>query len=98
MNKAQAIALSESKFWESMSHEEIAKFQVVEELLCMPFNVFHEAVEKHLGRSVYTHEFGLDYEGIKSEIFGGRAQPTMDEIISLIPADKRIILLVEEEK
>ncbi|ADP02551.1 hypothetical protein [Cronobacter phage EspYZU12] len=27
-------------------------------ILCCPFNLFHEDVEKRLGRSVWTHEFG----------------------------------------
>ena len=67
MTKEQAIALAESNFWEGMSHREIAEFQMMEEKLCMPFTVFHEAVEKTLGRPVFTHEFGLNYQGIKDD-------------------------------
>jgi hypothetical protein len=66
MNKEDAIQLYESKFWEPMSFQERAKFQMFEEKLCMPFDVFHEAVEKTLGRSVFTHEFAFD--GIKDEL------------------------------
>lgn len=93
MTKEQAIKLAESEFWKEMTHEQIAKFQICEKLLCMPFGVFQEAVSKHLGRDVYTHEFGLNYEGLKSEIFGESAAPSMDEIMSLIPEDKRLILV-----
>ena len=32
-------------------------FQLYEERLCMPFPLFHKAVEEALGRPVYTHEF-----------------------------------------
>lgn len=91
MTKEQALKLAESKFWEKMTFEERAKFQIFEEKLCMPFDVFHEAVEKTLGRPVWTHEFGLDIDGLRREIMGGRPAPTMDEILNLIPADKRVI-------
>lgn len=57
MNKEQAIAMAESKWWEGKTAQEIAVFQLNEDLLCMPFNVFHKAVEEWLGRPVWTHEF-----------------------------------------
>jgi hypothetical protein len=37
-----------SKFWEGMTHRQIADFQMCEERLCMPFSIFQEAVEKTL--------------------------------------------------
>jgi hypothetical protein len=92
MKKEQAIALSKSEFWKGMTHRQIAEFQMSEPLLCMPFNVFHEAVEKTLGRPVFTHEFGLNYDGIKDELFHGKTPPTMEEIINLIPEEKRIVI------
>ena len=49
MEKDQAIKLGESKFWETMSFKERALFQFFEPLLCMPFDIFHEAIEKTLG-------------------------------------------------
>jgi hypothetical protein len=94
MEREQAIALSESKFWEPMSFRERAVFQINEHRLCMPFEVFHEAVEKTLGRPVFTHEFGLNYEGLKNEINNGGPSPTMEEIINMIPEDKRVIVVV----
>ncbi len=69
MKKQDAILLAESGFWKQMSFDAIAKFQICEELLCMPFDIFQEAVEKTIRRPVFTHEFGLNYEGIKKEIF-----------------------------
>lgn len=93
MTKEQAIALAKSKFWEPMSFRERAVFQINERLLCMPFDVFHEAVEKTIGRPVFTHEFGLNYEGIKNEIMNGAPPPTMDDIINVIPKDKQVILV-----
>lgn len=63
-------------------------------LLCMPFNVAHEAVEKALGRPVYTHEFGLNFAGIKEEFLGERAAPSLSEILELIPEEKRLVVVV----
>jgi hypothetical protein len=92
MTKENAIALAESKFWEGMTHRKIAEFQMCEEKLCMPFSVFHEAVEETLGRPVFTHEFGLNFQGLKDELFKDKQAPTLEEIINLIPEDKRMIV------
>ncbi len=46
---------------------EIAKYQLFERILMVKFDKFHEGVEKLLGRPVYTHEFGLNYDGLKEE-------------------------------
>jgi len=48
MDKEKAIALANSEFWKDMSFRERAEFQISTEFLCMPFDVFHEAIEKHL--------------------------------------------------
>jgi hypothetical protein len=93
MTKDQAIALYDSKFWEEMTYEQRARFQLFEERLCMPFGVFHEAVEKALGRPVWTHEFGLNSDGLRRELLGETAAPSMQEMIDLIPAEKRIIIV-----
>jgi hypothetical protein len=93
VTKEEAIALYDSKFWESMTYEERAKFQLFERKLCMPFGVFHEAIEKTLGRPVYTHEFGLNIDGLKKELLGEAPAPTMEEIINMIPEDKRIVVV-----
>ncbi len=93
MTKAQATKLHDSKFWEPMTYAERAKFQLFEPRLCMPFDVFHEAVEKALHRPVYTHEFGLNLDGLKRELCGIEQPPTMEEILYLVPADKQIIVI-----
>lgn len=94
MTKDQAIKLYDSEFWESMSHKERAMFQMFEDRLCMPFGVFQEAVEKALGRPVFTHEFGLNRKGLQKELLGESNPPTFEEIINLIPKDKQIIIMM----
>jgi hypothetical protein len=93
MTQDEAIALYESGFWESMSYRDRAVFQMFEERLCMPFGVFHEAIEKALGRPVFTHEFGLNREGLQRELMGEAPAPTFAEVMNLIPAEKRLIVV-----
>lgn len=93
LTREQAVALHDSRFWESMTFRERAEFQMNTDLLCMPFGIFHEAIEKTLGRPVYTHEFGLNVEGLRAELRGERPAPTLQEILDLIPAENRVIVL-----
>lgn len=97
MTREETVALFKSCFWEPMSYRERAMFQLHEERLCMPFDVFHEAVEKALGRPVWTHEFALNLEGIRREPRGEAPAPSMAEIIALIPAEKRIVIVTKGE-
>jgi hypothetical protein len=92
MTEAEAITLADSKFWETMTMRERAVFQMFESRLCMPFSVFHEAMEATLGRPVWTHEFGLNADGLKKELLGTGPAPTFEEIMDLIPAEKRIVV------
>jgi hypothetical protein len=89
----QAKKLHESKFWESMSHRERAVFQMNTPRLCMPFGIFHEAVEKTLGRGVFTHEFGLNVDGLRKELAGEQPPPSFADILAMIPADKLVIVV-----
>lgn len=94
LTEAQAIALAKSEFWKDMTHRQRAEFQMGAKRLCMPFDVFHEALEKTLGRPVWTHEMGMNWDGLLAELHGERPAPTFEEIINLIPASKRVIVAV----
>lgn len=93
MTEEEAVALAETKFWEKMTPREIATFQLYEDLLCMPFEVFHKSIEEVLGRPVWTHEFGLNRDGLKKELAGEAPMPTMRDILNLVPTEKLIIAL-----
>ena len=93
LTKEQAIAFSKNKLWQDMNYRQRAEFQMEQSLLCMPFEIFHEAMEKTLGRGVYTHEFGLNMEGLKAELYGNKPAPTFEEILALIPKDKQVIII-----
>ena len=98
ITKKQALMLVKTKFWEEMDYKQIAKFQLFAKRLCMPFSVFHEALEKTLGRPVYTHEMGLNWDGLCKELNGEVPMPTLEEIINLIPEDKRVVIEIRKEK
>ena len=57
----------ENHWWESDDPEEIAKFQLFEDILLTDFSTFHEGVERLLQRPVWTHEFGVNIEGLRKE-------------------------------
>ena len=93
LTKKQAIELSESKVLETWTDEQIVRFQLFQEKLCMDFSAFHKSLEAVLDRPVFTHEFGMNYNGIVLEYLGEKEAPTFDEIIELIPEEKRIIIM-----
>ncbi len=92
LSKEKAIEFAKSKLWEDMTHEEIAKFQICQDKLCVPFDVFHESIEEALQRPVYIHEFGLNREGLKAELFDGEPPPSLEELLKLLPQEKLIIV------
>ena len=91
LTKEQAIAFGENKCYEEMNYRQRAEFQIEQNKLCMPFDVFHEAIEKTLGRPVFTHEFAFREE-LRKELYGEKEPPTFEEICALIPKEKLIII------
>lgn len=97
IGREKAVELANTNWWELCEPREIAEFQLFTVELCCPFSVFHEAIEKALGRPVWTHEFGLNYDGIVQEFLGEREAPTMQEIIELVPEEKRLAIFMPED-
>ena len=93
--KQQAKALHDSGFWRKLDHHERARFQLWQRRLCMPWSVFHEAMTVALGRPVYTHEFvSKNLDGLQAELLGDASPPTVEELLAMIPKDKRVLVLV----
>lgn len=92
LSTEQAIAFHDSGTWKAMSANERAVFQMQQDKLCMPFSEFHKAVEETLGRPVWTHEFGLNRDGIRAELEGKASAPTFAKILAMLPAEKTIVL------
>lgn len=88
----EAIAYGRSEAWKALSDRERACFGMAQTLLCMPFSELHGAVERTLGRPVYTHEFGSAGRGrIIAELLGEAGPASIEEIIALIPPEKLIV-------
>jgi len=94
IGKEKAIELFDSGWWKDKSEKDVAMFQFHIDELCLPFGEFHRCVEKALGRPVFTHEFGMNRDGLISELLGESKVPTMEEIIGLIPSDKLMVVVV----
>ena len=45
-----------------------------------------------IGRPIFTHEFGLNRKGLRDELFNGAEAPTLEQIIEMIPEEKRVII------
>lgn len=91
LTKQRAIAFAQSGDWKLWTDEQIVRFQLFQDKLCIDFGRFHEAIENVLGRHVWTHEFA-DIDRIKQEYLGTKPTPTFEEIIDMIPAEKRITI------
>lgn len=95
LTQEQAIAFGQSVEWRNWTSEQIVRFQLFQDRLCVDFSAFHKAMEDVLGRPVFTHEFAYQDHLIK-EYLGEKDAPTFDEIIGLIPEDKRVVILNTE--
>lgn len=95
IGRNKAIELADSHWRELCSAREIAEFQLHVAELCMPFDALHQAMETALGRGVFSHQFA-NLERLAAELRGDLPAPTLDEIIALIPEEKRIVFTVPD--
>lgn len=93
LTQEQAKAFFDTGAWQRMTARERAVFQIEQDRLCMPFGEFHKAIEEALGRPVWTHEFGLNRDGLRAELAGKAKAPTFAEILAMLPAEKTIVVV-----
>jgi len=67
IGKELAIRQYDSEWWKGKPATLLCGIQLLTAELIMPFDVFQEAVEKCLGRPVFTHEFGMNVDGLLEE-------------------------------
>lgn len=65
--KAAMQKYGDNYWWESEDPIQLAMYQIFEDILMVDFGKFHEGLEKLVGRPVFTHEMGLNPEGLKEE-------------------------------
>ena len=61
--------------WEELTPIERAKFQLDQEWLCMPFEVFHESMEALLGRGIDVLMYTYPSELREDRVHPTTAQP-----------------------
>jgi hypothetical protein len=81
IGKENAIALYATHWWEDKTAREIVEFQLFTAELAMPFDKFQQAMEEALNRPVFTHEFGLNFEGLVKEFLGEIPTPSFAQIV-----------------
>ena len=59
LTKKSAIELENKGFWTKMNNDDIARFQLYQPILCIPFNIFQGCLEKLFDRPIQLLEFGL---------------------------------------
>jgi len=89
--KKQAIAFHDSYLWKDMEMNQLAILQMYQNKLCVPFDKFHEAMQKLLGRPVFTHEFAFR-DNLIREMVGLKRKSNFEKIINLIPREKLILI------
>lgn len=94
IGRDEAIKLFNSNWWKGKPAREIVGFQLFVIELSMPFGKFYEALEETLNRSVWIYEL-THLENIIQEFLGKKSPPTMNDIVELILADKRIITIIQ---
>ena len=94
ITEQQALDLIEKKWWIGKTYREIAEFQMFGKRLCCPFQIFHEALEKTLERPVFTHEMGMNWDGLCQELLGNKPKPTFEDILNLISIEKLIVVKI----
>ena len=63
----QMEKFGDNRWWTSEDKKVLGYYQLMNPILLVPFDKFHEALDFLLGRPVWTHEMGLNYEGLKAE-------------------------------
>lgn len=93
IGKDAAIAMVETEWWKGVNARTAFEFQMNTAELAMPFDEFQRVAEEALGRSVWTHEFAFP-QRLMDEFNGDKKPATFEEILALIPAEKRILVTV----
>lgn len=93
LTEEEAKALYDSGDWKDWCDAHIVRFQLFQDRPCVPFDRFHKAMERVLGRPVWRHEFA-DAERLREEYSKDRSAPSLEDILAQVPAEKLIVVAV----
>lgn len=89
--KEEAISFYDSCVWKGWSSEKIVRLQLFQDLMCVDFDLYHKSISHVLGRPVFSHEFAFHDQLVK-EYLGVEQPPTFNEILDLIPENKKLLI------
>jgi hypothetical protein len=75
--KEEAIEFADGEKWKSMTAIDRAIFQLEQDRLCMPFAVFHAAIEESLGEAVTTLGIAYLRDELLNTLKNKKAEQTM---------------------
>lgn len=80
LSKDELIALSATRFWEKLTPRQIVDLQLAQDLICIPIDVYQNALTAVLGRPVLTHEMG-NPQALRQELYGQKSAPGLGTVI-----------------
>lgn len=86
ITKEQAILINDSGAWEKLTVEERARFQIVQERLCMPFAEFHSAVSETLDAAVFNHQLATMRDELIAALLKDGDPPSVEYVLGLVDA------------
>ena len=86
MNPKQAHFIHDHKIYESWTIVQAAKFQMVQDILCILIEYYNRIIEQALGRPVMTAELVYHKEKLLKELVGDMTNKDKEEMNQLLNA------------
>lgn len=86
-SEEEARAISGSRVWTEWTDVQILQLQLFQNHLCVPFSKYHSALERCLGRPVYTHTIEFNKQKLVKEFLSIANTLPSEELMKLIPKD-----------
>lgn len=84
-------------WWTGLEPCEIVYLAIGPDRKSLPIRVLMDALRSVLGRPVFTHEMAFP-DLLLQEMSGTRETPTFDEVVDLIPAEKRFVIVTGDDQ
>lgn len=88
----QAEKLFKTQWWMDVAPETLAKIQLSQDYLLMPYWTYHQALERALGRGLYFNEVQIRRWEFLHQLCGKKYALTTEECLQMIPLEHRAVL------
>lgn len=90
--EAQAIAIYNSGIWQDMTEKQICDMQLLQDRLCVPLDILHDAMNVCLGRPITNLELLTQRSELTREYILKNGKPSCEDVMALL-IDNQIIKL-----